>query len=351
MPTQQNSVTTLKSTEPRRPTVAVVACEGFAPFQLSTALAIFGASVSGLQLFDTRVCGVEGRTLRSEHGMALDASFGIEGLAHADVIVFPFWRSPGERPPHDLLKALRAAHMRHVTIMGLCLGGYVLAYAGLLDHRSASTHPELIEDFRARFPRVTLDSDAPYVEADNLVTSAGMGAGIDCCMHVVQSLYGSQIASQLAQHLAVPLHLHGAATKAPRPLAPDSADVAGIQNALAFVADNLAAQHTVDALAARACMSRRSFTRHFNKATRMSVGRWVLLQRLNQAQRMLETTNHRVESIAYLAGFPSAVSFRRHFRAEFGACPIAWRRARSPDPGATGPQRQLALLPISAAAH
>ncbi|TGV08269.1 helix-turn-helix domain-containing protein [Mesorhizobium sp. M8A.F.Ca.ET.173.01.1.1] len=332
MSIQWNLTAKRKLLESRVPTVAIVACDGFGAFQFSAPCVVFGSSLQGLFLFETRVCAVEGRTLRNEFGMLIETPHGIDALVDADVIVIPFWRSPGERPPEDLLEALREAHMRHALIVGLCLGGYVLAYSGLLDHRRASTHWDLTEDFTKRFPKVMLNPEALYVEDNNLVTSAGMGAGIDCCLNIVRSIHGSKIANQVAQQLVIPFYREGKNAQFVQMPVPDSPDVARIQNTLAYVAENLRDdhKHDVNSLAARACMSRRSFTRHFNKVTGMSLGKWVLSRRLQKAQLLLESTSNRIEDVAYMVGFPSAVSFRQHFRSEFGTTPKEWRQARFP---------------------
>ncbi|WP_412051721.1 GlxA family transcriptional regulator [Hoeflea sp. Naph1] len=264
-----------KSLDGRAPTIAIVACDGFGAFQLSASLAVFGCSLAGLSLFETRVCAVEGRRICNEFGMLIETPYGIDALADADVIVIPFWRSPEERPPEELLEVLRDAQKRHVLIVGLCLGGYVLAYAGLLDHRRASTHWGLTEDFKKRFPKAILNPEALYIEDDNLVTSAGMGASIDCCLNIVRSIHGSKIANEVAQLLVIPFHREGKNAQFLQMPVPDRPDVARIQNILAYIAENPCDErkHDVDSLAARACMSRRSFTRHFKKVTGMSLGK------------------------------------------------------------------------------
>lgn len=308
------------------PMVAVVACNGFAPFQFSVPCVIFGNFLPGLTHFDLRICAADEGEIRNDFGMSISTPYGIDTLLEADIIVIPFWPDPALKPRAELLDALRQAAERGALIAGLCLGGYPLAYAGLLDGRRASTHWEVIADFAARFPKVKLDSDALYVKDGTLITSAGTGAGIDCCLDIVRSIHGSQIANRVAQRLVIPFFRGGQDNQlVPVPI-PGNADSERIRRSAAYVLENLAERHDVDRLAGLAGMSRRTFTRHFQKATGMPLVDWVQSKRLQKAQALLEDREIRVEAIAELVGFASPVAFRRVFKAEFGTPPSEWRR-------------------------
>jgi transcriptional regulator GlxA family with amidase domain len=309
------------------PIVAIVACDGFAPFQFSVPCVIFGNFLPGTNLFDLRICAVDDGDLRNEFGMWISTPFGVETLLEADVIVIPFWPDPALKPRETLLDALRRAADSGALIAGLCLGGYPLAYAGLLDGRRASTHWEVVSDFRQRFPNVTLETDALYVKDGSIITSAGTGAGIDCCLNIVRSIYGSQIANRVARRLVIPFFREGQDNQlVPMPI-PENTESERIRRTAAYVLENLAERHGVDRLAFLAGMSRRSFTRHFQKATGMGLMDWIQSKRLQKAQELLEDPCIRVEAISELVGFASPVAFRRLFKAEFGASPSEWRRS------------------------
>lgn len=190
---------------PRPLIVAVITFDRFSPFHCSVPCLIFGDKMMpGQSLFELRLCaGDDTRQPASSQGFRMEADYGLEGLLEADIIIIPFWRDPAERPAQPLLDALVAARIRGAQIVGLCLGTYVLAYAGLLDGRGAATHWEFEQEFVQRFPRVRLDTNALYVDDDGLITSAGTAASLDCCLYLVRQHHGSQIANKLARRLVV----------------------------------------------------------------------------------------------------------------------------------------------------
>jgi transcriptional regulator GlxA family with amidase domain len=225
-----------------------------------------------------------------------------------------------------LLDALRAAHARGTQLVGLCLGAFVLAAAGILDDRPASTHWAWADDFAGRYPRVRLDRDVLYVDDGNVLTSAGTAAGLDCCLHVLRKMCGAEVANFVARRLVVSPHRQGGqAQYIQQPLPPDVREDR-LSGLLDWVCGNLDAPHTLDSLAARALMSRRTFTRRFRLATGTTVGAWLLAQRLTRAQQLLESSDQSVEAIAGIAGFGSAASLRQHFAEAFRTSPSAWRR-------------------------
>lgn len=307
--------------------VAVVAFDRIRPFHLSVPCAVFGEAVAESEpLFDLRVCAAEPGELRTTSGFSIGTSYGLRELTKADVIVVPSWRNPHESAPEALLAALRRAHRRSATLVGLCVGAYVLAEAGVLDGKLATTHWRWADLFKQRFPQVRLDPNVLYVDQGNVITSAGTAAGIDCCLHVVRRQYGAEIANRTARSLVVPPHRQGSqAQYIDQPVLAHAADTP-LTKTLAWAVRHLDQRHTLDSLAARALMSRRSFTRHFRQHTGTTVGQWLLLQRLSMAQRMLETTDQPIERIAEHAGFGTALSMRQHFSMAFHTTPSLYRR-------------------------
>lgn len=310
------------------PIVAVVTFDHFSPFHCAVPCLIFGDILPGQPLFELRLCcGDASIHSHSTQGFTIQAPYGLEGLTEADIIVIPFWHDPAVRPPVALLDALIAARARGARLVGLCLGTYVLAYAGLLEGRRASTHWEYEQDFMSRFPAVQLDTNALYVDDEGLVTSAGTAAGLDCCLYLVRQYYGSAIANKVARRLVIPPYREGGQAQFIEQPVPASTRDTRMNQLLDHLRAHLAEPHTLDTLAAHTLMSRRTFTRRFHQATGLSVGEWLLAERLRRSQELLEVSGHSIERIAELIGFKSATSLRNHFRARFAVSPSEWRRA------------------------
>ncbi|QCP48376.1 helix-turn-helix domain-containing protein [Trinickia violacea] len=308
--------------------VAVVAFDGISPFHLSVPCLVFGEdrSAGGVPPFELRVCAAEPGTLTTTVGFTITAPHGLDAIDDADIVVVPSWRDTGEAPPAALLDALRAAHARGAQLVGLCLGAFVLAEAGLLDGRPATTHWAWADAFARRYPSVKLDPGVLYVDDGNILTSAGTAAGIDCCLHVLRKRCGTQAASYTARRLVVPPHRQGSQAQfIEQPIVADARD-GRLAELLDWVRANLREPHTLDSLADRALMSRRTFTRRFRQATGTTVSAWLLATRLSRAQQMLEMTEQSVDAIAEAAGFGSTVSMRQHFADTLKTSPSAYRR-------------------------
>lgn len=306
--------------------IVVVAFDRISPFHLSVPCLVFGDTPPVEGAYELRVCAAESGRLSTTAGFDIAVAHGLEVLAEAQTIIVPSWRDPAERPPQELLDALLAAHRRGALIVGLCLGAYVLAAAGLLDGRRATTHWGWVADFAARFPAVTVDAEVLYLDDGDLLTSAGTAAGIDCCLHLLRKEWGAELANRVARRLVVPPHRQGGQAQfIEQPLPATSRD-----NRLGGLLDDVRAclhrPHTLDSLAKRAAMSRRSFSRHFRQHTGNTLGEWLLAERLALSQRLLEGTEQSVEAIAGLAGFGSAVSLRQQFGRAFGVSPSAYRQ-------------------------
>ena len=308
-----------------RPVFAVVAFDQISPFHLSVPCITLGDQSPGEPPHTLKVCAAEPGPLRTTAGFELLTRYGVSALRTADMIIVPSWRDPAERPPERLLRELVAAHRRGAQLVGLCLGAYVLAAAGLLDGRRATTHWACAADFASRYPSVSLLPDVLYVEDGNILTSAGSAAGIDCCLHIVRQRYGNEMANRVARRLVVSPHRQGGQAQfieLPIPSTPKDSKLAAM---LDWIRENLSQAHTLDSLAERSHMSRRTFTRHFHQLTGTTVTAWLIRERLAMAQRLLESTNCPVERVAELVGFGTAVSMRQHFSRAFGVSPASWR--------------------------
>ncbi|HCY15214.1 MAG: AraC family transcriptional regulator [Curvibacter sp. GWA2_64_110] len=309
-------------------TVAVVAFDGISPFHLSVPCLVFGEdrTDTGKPRFRLRVCSLEAGPLHTNAGFTVEAAHGLEALRRAQIVVVPSWRDDGSPAPAALLKALRDAHRRGATIVGLCLGAFVVAEAGLLDGRPATTHWHLAATFARRYPSVQLQPEVLYVDNGDVLTSAGTAASIDCCLHLLRVRYGAEVANRAARRMVVAPHRQGGQAQYIQQPVPAAAEQDRLRPLLEWLSRHPQRAHSLDDLARRALMSRRTFTRRFREATGTTVGQWLLSQRLALAQRLLETTEQPVEVVAADAGFGSAVSLRQHFAAAFSVSPSAYRR-------------------------
>jgi len=309
-------------------TVAVVAFDGISPFHLSVPCMVFGEErdEAGAPRFDLRVCADAPGTLRTDAGFTIGVPHGLASIHRARIVVVPSWHADGRAAPEALVGALRAAHRRGATVVGLCLGAFVLAEAGLLDGRPATTHWKLAEAFARRHPRVDLRPEVLYVDDGDVLTSAGTAAGIDCCLHLLRVRHGAEAANRAARRMVVAPHRQGGQAQYIRQPMPEAAGRDRLAPLLAWLGGELHRPHALDDLARRVLMSRRTFTRRFRESTGTTVGQWLQNQRLALAQRLLETTGRSVEQVAADAGFGSAVSLRRHFVAAFRVSPTAYRR-------------------------
>ncbi len=312
-----------------RSIVAVVAFEGMSLFHLSVPCLVFGEDRTslGLPRFEFRVCAFgDGQPLNTVGGAGLVAPFDLTGLKGADIVIVPSWSGSTVAVPEALSTAIAEAHRDGAMVIGLCLGTFVLAAAGLLKGKKATTHWAATAQLAAQYPDIGIEPDVLYVDGGRVVTSAGVAASLDCCLHVVRRLFGAEPAQRLARHIVLPPHRQGGQAQfieTPLPMAPQDA---WLTRAVQHVLADAAAAHSLDSVAQAAGLTRRTFTRRFQKQVGTSFSRWLAGHRLSLAQRLLETSGHSVEDVARLSGFGTAVSLRQHFRAELSTTPDTYRR-------------------------
>lgn len=309
-------------------TVAVIAFDGISPFHLSVPCAIFGEDRTGANMprFELLVCSAEKKTLQTSAGFSIETRYGLRELSRAATIIVPSWRDTAELPPKELLDALRKAHKKGAQIVGLCLGSFVLAAAGLLDGRAATTHWHWADELARRYPLISVKPDVLYVDDGNIITSAGTAAAIDCCLHILRKQYGAKVANDIARRMVVSPHRQGGQAQYIQQPVRDVSAIDHFSEVLDWTQRNLDQPHSLDTLAERALMTRRTFTRRFKQVMGVTVGAWLLSQRLGLAQQLLETTDSPIELIAESAGFGSAVSLRQHFNLAFKISPSNYRR-------------------------
>lgn len=306
--------------------VAIVAVDGFSPFHYSVPCILFGDTVSGKKRFNVTICAENPGLLTSRDGFALNATLDFSAITEADIVVVPYWAHVLERPPQALLDSLVQAKDRGAEIVGLCLGSFVLGYAGILDGKRAATHWEFERQFQTLFPNVQLDINALYVDDDRIITSAGTAAALDCCLYIIRQRFGSEVANQIARRMIVPPHREGGQAQFIAQPVPETTRDARINNLIDYLQRNISQPLNLDALAESVAMSRRTLTRHFMKATGMSVVSWITAERLRRSQLLLESSNLPIEAVAEQVGYLSAVTWRQQFKARFGVSPAEWRK-------------------------
>src|SRR4051812_10965847 len=307
--------------------VALVA-PGIAPFELGIVVEVFGLDRPELDVgwwYDLRVAAERpGPLPATAGGFAFFVDHGLEALADADTIVVPGWHGD---PSARVVEALRAAHERGARLVSICSGVFMIAATGLLDGREAATHWRYAARLAALHPRVSVNADVLYVDHGSVLTSAGSAAGIDLCLHIVRRDHGSAIANAVARRLGIPPHREGGQAQPidpPMPPHPGDDPIAGV---MAWALERLDDPLDLGALAARAYMSVRTFTRRFRKATGTTPGRWLLEQRVRASLALLETTDASIETVAGSVGFASAATYRHHFASLMRTSPSAYRRA------------------------
>jgi transcriptional regulator GlxA family with amidase domain len=272
------------------------------------------------------VCAADQGPLRTEAGFTMDTEHDLAAVDHADIVVMPSWHDDCRVAPAALLEALRGAQRRGATVVGLCLGAFPLAQAGVLDGKRATTHWQSVDALAERHPKVKVNPDVLYVDEGEVLTSAGVAAGLDCCFHLLRRLSGAEVANGRARRLLIPPHRQGGQAQFIERAVPVSNSDGRLSRVLEWVTQHLEQSHSLASLAERAAMSRRNFTRHFRQATGTSFKQWLLNQRLAQAQRLLESSDTPVELVAQQAGFGTGLSLRQHFRAALDISPSLYRK-------------------------
>lgn len=307
--------------------IAIYAFDGVTMFHLSVPQMVFDeVARQGLADWQTVLFSDRAGAVRTAEGYTVGGIAGLGAADEADVIVVPSWVDDGREPRPGFRRVLVSAHDRGATIAGLCLGAMAIADAGLLDGRSAVTHWHAVDSLAARHPDIAVDASVLYLDHGDVLTSAGTASGIDACLHIVRTRLGAEAANRVARSLVVAPHREGGqAQYIERPIAAGAADdpvAAASAWALAHLDEDL----SVERLAHAAHMSRRSFVRAFRASTGSTPAAWVRSRRLDEARRLLETTELPIDQIAASCGFGNTVTLRQNFVSSFGSTPSSYRR-------------------------
>jgi transcriptional regulator GlxA family with amidase domain len=313
--------------DPLPRSIVVVACDGMSLGIMSFALGVFDMALSYGELPGTElrvVAGEPGAAVRGG-GLMLAAPYDLDAIRYADLVIVPNWRSAAELPPEPLLDALRVANARGARVAGLCTGAFVLAAAGLLDDRPATTHWGMAARLAARFPKVRVDAAKLYIDDGDVLTAGGGASGMDLGLHLIRTMCGAEVTNRVARGMVVPPHRSGGQAQYIESPVPDADEDDPVVESMAWALGRLDSMLPVDELAARAHMSRRNYDRRFREITGSGPATWLTHQRVIRAQHLLETTRLPVDEIARYCGFSSATALRPHFRRLVGVVPAAYR--------------------------
>ena len=304
--------------------MAVLAYDGLCTFEFGIAVEVFGLPRPEIpNWYRFTVCAIEPGPLAATGGFQLIAPGGLEHLRQADTVIVPGWRGIHTPVPESLIKALRAAHGRGARLVSFCSGVFVLAAAGLLAGRRATTHWRYAAQLAAAYPDIRIEPDVLYVDEGEILTSAGSAAALDLSLHLVRGDHGAHIANQVARRLVIPPHRDGGQAQfIDRPVQQEGAALAAL---FEWMRRNLQRDLPISVLAKQARMSGRTFLRRFEEATGTTPKDWVINERLNRARELLEGSGMAVERVATECGFGSADTLRHHFRTRLKLSPKRYR--------------------------
>lgn len=307
--------------------VAALAYDRLCTFEFGCVVEVFALPRPELDVdwYRFGVCAAESEPIRAAGGITLSVPRGLSMLDKADTIIIPGWRDPDELPPPALLRKIRAAFERGARLASICSGVFVLAAAGVLDGRTATTHWRYADRLAARYPAIRVRPNDLYSVQGQVITAAGSAAGLDMMLHIVKSDHGIKVANMVARRLVIPPCRRGdQAQFVMRPVLPD--ELGRLTSLIDWLRQHLKRPHTLKSLAARASMSPRTLQRQFTDATGFAPYEWILRERIAVAQEMLESRNATLARVADLCGFKSEQSMRKHFRRIAGTSPAAYRQ-------------------------
>ncbi|MGW7089178.1 GlxA family transcriptional regulator [Streptomyces sp. NPDC054871] len=333
-PTTAATTAASKRTTPTTPRhrVVVLALDGVIPFEFGIPQRIFGRAraADGELLYEVVTASIRPPGLvRTDADVAILVENGPECLASADTVVVPASYELGpvyeEGVLTDELSSALARIKPGTRLISICTGGYVLAAAGYLDGRTATTHWSSAEHFQRLFPRITVDPDVLFIDDGDILTSAGVAAGLDLCLHVVRSDHGAAVANEVARRTVVPPHRDGGQAQYIQRPVPEP-QFATTTSARAWALARLHEPIQLRDMADQESMSVRTFTRRFREEVGISPGQWLAQQRVERARHLLESSDLSVDRVARDAGFGTAQSMRAHLQAALGVTPTAYRR-------------------------
>jgi len=310
------------------PLVVALVYDQLCAFEYGIAAEVFGLARPELdrELYRFSSVALEKKSLRASGGLTFKASGTLDELHQAHTIVIPGWRGNDVQVPKQICTQLQQAYARGARILSICSGGYVLAAAGILDNKRATTHWRYAQDFQKRFPNIQVQESSLYIDEGNVITSAGSSAGIDACLHVVRSDYGTEVANTVARRLVMHSHRQGSQAQfieQPMPKSDDSQRLVSLMN---DIQQSLSQKHSLKSMAKSIGTSTRTFQRQFVSLTGVPAVQWLAQERVTRACQLLETTELSIDRVCEEVGFNNAESMRYHFREKIEISPQEYRK-------------------------
>lgn len=306
--------------------VATLVYDQLCSFEFGCAVEIFGLPRPelGEHWYSFVTCAADAGEMRAIGGVKVTAEADLSVLATAGTVIVPGWRGADAMPSDELIAALRAAHAAGARLVTICSGVFVLAAAGVLTNETVTTHWRYADQLQAMYPRLTVDANVLYVDAGQILTSAGSAAGLDLCLHLVRRDFGPRVANQVARRLVMAPHRNGGQAQfIERPLQTHADD--RLADVIARLGERIHEPFTIASMARIAAMSPRTFMRRFRDATGRSPADWLIDARLERARELLEETELSVDEIAERSGFGGSATLRHHFRRKMALSPLAYR--------------------------
>lgn len=307
--------------------VACLLYEGLCSFEYGIAAEVFALPrpEMGQDWYRFVTCAESRKPLRANGGIQVTAQAGLRTLSRAGTIVIPGWRADRAPPSPALRRALHTAHANGARLVTICSGVFLLAGAGLLKGRRVTTHWRYAAQLQATYPDLTVDPDVLYVDAGDVLTSAGSAAGVDLLLHIVRKDFGPKAANSVARRLVMPPHRDGNQAQYIDQPVPKRAD-GRLAPLLDTIRRHPAEDWSVPRMAEVAAMSERTFVRRFTELTGSSPGEWLCGLRTDAARALLESSRASLEDIASAVGFGSLGTLRHHFRTRLRTTPAGYRR-------------------------
>jgi transcriptional regulator GlxA family with amidase domain len=330
----KNLAMTVRHSTPHH--VVVLAVPPVIGFDLTIPVQVLPSSRDddGERLYQVSVVSPTDEPVITTHGYAVVPSAPVEALRTADTVIIPGTRNTAIRREgrlDDRTAAALALVPDDARRMSICTGAFVMAAAGWLDGRTVTTHWQAADELARLHPQVTVDPDALFIDDGDILSSAGLAAGIDLCLHVLRRDHGAAVANRAARYLVVPAWRDGGQSQFIEAPLPDvtRGGTAGVR---AWLLERLDRPVTLAEMAAYGSMSVRTFTRRFREETGQTPGEWLTRQRVNRAAELLETTDLSIDRVAERAGLGSSASLRQNFKITYGLSPLAYRKAFAGEP-------------------
>lgn len=306
--------------------VAVITYDGLCTFEFGIAVEVFGLPRPEFEFpwYEFTVVSSEHRRVRAMGGITVEADAGLETLKDAQTIIIPGWRDRTEHPPEQLIIAIQDASQRGARCISICSGVFVLAAAGLLDGKRATTHWRHMPCLKQLYPEIHIEEDVLYVDEGNIITSAGSAAGIDACLYLIRKDFGSKVANDVARRLVTPPHRDGGQAQfvsTPMQVRPGKS----IGLAMDWARERLSDPIKLEDMAASVHKSERTFLRRFRETVGITPMVWLQRERMFKAQELLEVSTVSLADIASQCGYQSLETFRVSFKRTIGTSPAAYR--------------------------